>query len=125
MKGIVKYTGYWFVEYEDYWMGDNRCELIKKEAVLPIRNGGIDWSEYDGKEVSFEIDKETNQAIIIPVLPTESILKEETKPGFEEKRMALLIEHAYNQEVGDEGLFPNHTDKDIWIAGFKAGIKYS
>ena len=28
------------------------------------------------------------------------------------------------ENVGDEGLFPNHTDKDIWIAGFKAGYSY-
>jgi hypothetical protein len=26
--------------------------------------------------------------------------------------------------VGDEGLFPNHTDEDIWINGFMAGYKY-
>jgi len=28
------------------------------------------------------------------------------------------------KNVGDDGLFPNHTDKDIWIAGFKAGYSY-
>ena len=28
------------------------------------------------------------------------------------------------KNVGDDGLFPNHTDKDIWIAGFKAGFSY-
>ena len=28
------------------------------------------------------------------------------------------------EKVGDDGLFPNHTDKDIWIAGFKAGYSY-
>ena len=35
-----------------------------------------------------------------------------------------MLEHLASEEfknVGDEGLFPNHTDKDIWIAGFKAG----
>ena len=35
-----------------------------------------------------------------------------------------LLEHLANEEfkkVGDDGLFPNHTDKDIWTAGFKAG----
>lgn len=26
--------------------------------------------------------------------------------------------------VGDEGLFPNHSDKDIWVAGFKAAIDW-
>ena len=48
----------------------------------------------------------------------------QTKPGFVEKRMNQMLEHLANEEfksVGDEGLFPNHTDKDIWIAGFKAG----
>ncbi len=25
------------------------------------------------------------------------------------------------RNVPDDGLFPNHSDKDIWIAGFKAG----
>ena len=47
-----------------------------------------------------------------------------TKPGFVEKRMRQMLEHLASEEfksVGDEGLFPNHTDKDIWIAGFKAG----
>jgi hypothetical protein len=24
--------------------------------------------------------------------------------------------------VGDDGLFPNHTDKDIWVNGFIAGM---
>ena len=35
-----------------------------------------------------------------------------------------LLEHLANEafkSVGDEGLFPNHTDKDIWVNGFKAG----
>ena len=48
----------------------------------------------------------------------------QTKPGFVEKRMNQMLEHLANEafkNVGDEGLFPNHTDKDIWIAGFKAG----
>jgi hypothetical protein len=28
------------------------------------------------------------------------------------------------ENVGDEKLFPNHTDKDIWIAGFKKGTEW-
>lgn len=32
----------------------------------------------------------------------------------------IAIEEFKN--VGDEGLFPNHTDKDIWISGFKTGF---
>lgn len=30
------------------------------------------------------------------------------------------IASAQFEYVGDEGLFPNHTNKDIWIAGFVA-----
>jgi hypothetical protein len=47
-----------------------------------------------------------------------------TKPGFVEKRINQMLEHLANEafkNIGDEGLFPNHTDKDIWTAGFKAG----
>lgn len=28
------------------------------------------------------------------------------------------------EKVGDDKLFPNHSDKDIWIAGFIAGATY-
>jgi len=51
-----------------------------------------------------------------------------TKPGFEEKRMAqwrAVMEKEFNNSVGDEGLFPNHSDKDIWMAGFEAGYQYN
>lgn len=27
------------------------------------------------------------------------------------------------KNVGDEGLFPNYTDRDIWLSGFKAGFE--
>lgn len=26
------------------------------------------------------------------------------------------------KNVGDEGLFPNHSDKDIWVSGFRDAI---
>lgn len=38
----------------------------------------------------------------------------------------MTIEELANEEfefVGNGGLFPNHTDKDIWISGFKNGYK--
>jgi hypothetical protein len=28
------------------------------------------------------------------------------------------------ENVGDEKLFPNHTDKDIWMNGFYEGAKW-
>jgi hypothetical protein len=27
------------------------------------------------------------------------------------------------EKVGDDKLFPNHTDKDIWVSGFITGYK--
>ena len=50
-----------------------------------------------------------------------------TKPGFVERRMAqwrAIMEMEFNKSVGDDGLFPNHSDKDIWMAGFEAGYNY-
>lgn len=50
-----------------------------------------------------------------------------TKPGFVENRMALwraIMEKEFTKTVGDEGLFPNHSDKDIWMAGFEVGYNY-
>jgi len=47
-----------------------------------------------------------------------------TKPGFVEKRINQMLEYLSNESfknVGDNGLFLNHTDKDIWTDGFKAG----
>lgn len=51
----------------------------------------------------------------------------QTKPGFVERRMEQMLDITAREEfknVGDEGLFPNHTDKDIWMSGFKAGYMY-
>ena len=32
-------------------------------------------------------------------------------------------ELAYQKHVGDEGLFPNHSDKDIWLSGYISALK--
>ena len=44
-----------------------------------------------------------------------------TKCNEPEKIDYKAIEEIANEEfknVGDEGLFPNHSDKDIWMCGF-------
>lgn len=28
------------------------------------------------------------------------------------------------KKVGDDGLFPNHSDEDIWVKGFLEGVKH-
>ena len=43
------------------------------------------------------------------------------------KEENIDFESVANEEfknVGDDGLFPNHTDKDIWISGFVSGLKW-
>lgn len=83
----------------------------------------------EGLEVDFEIVANEGEPLGKGEQPYKQYAKLipidfQTKPGFVEKRMRLMLEHLANEEfkkVGDEGLFPNHTDKDIWIAGFKAG----
>jgi hypothetical protein len=34
----------------------------------------------------------------------------------------IALEELKN--VGDDGLFPNHSDGDIWVSGFMAGYNY-
>ena len=83
----------------------------------------------EGLEVDFEIVANEGEPLGKGEQPYKQYAKLipinfQTKPGFVEKRMSQMLEHLANEEfknVGDEGLFPNHTDKDIWIAGFKAG----
>lgn len=41
----------------------------------------------------------------------------------QEENIYSIAEKEF-QNVGDEGLFPNHTDKDIWISGFVAAVNY-
>lgn len=97
-----------------------RLPLINKGYVSGLRL-------YEGLEVEFDIihaiipvEDGTTMHKCAKLIPIEF----QTKPGFVEKRTEQMLEHLANEEfknVGDEGLFPNHTDKDIWIAGFKAG----
>ena len=43
----------------------------------------------------------------------------------EQLELELLASDVFdNTSHGDEGLFPNHTDKDIWMKGFIAGIEH-
>ena len=34
----------------------------------------------------------------------------------------LNLSEKYEANIADDGQFPNHTDKDIWMSGFKAAI---
>lgn len=87
---------------------------------------------WEGLEVDFEIITENVNGLFQyaakPHLPFVVLEDFETKPGFVEKRTEQMLHIIANEEfnnVGDDGLFPNYSDKDIWIAGFKAGFTYS
>lgn len=47
--------------------------------------------------------------------------------GAFEYQEAVRMEEIANEQfknVGDEGLFPNHTDKDIWVNGFVSAFEW-
>jgi hypothetical protein len=134
MKGILHKTDEgWIVIYDQIPGGG----IIKRnQNSLPLHPDNIptqaeDHFWIDGKEVDFEVilgiphDLEpTNGSTLAFEAVEYAKLIFQTKPGFVEKRMSQMLEHLANEEfknIGDEGLFPNHTDKDIWTAGFKAG----
>lgn len=40
------------------------------------------------------------------------------------KNSEIIAHKCFDYMVADEGLFPNHTDKDIWVSGFKSGLEW-
>ena len=44
------------------------------------------------------------------------------------KKLTVLeienIGYELVKSVGDDGLFPNYTDENIWVDGFKSGINF-
>lgn len=44
-------------------------------------------------------------------------------PEITDEQIDNAVVKAY-ENVGDEKLFPNHTDKDIWMNGFYEGAKW-
>ena len=44
-------------------------------------------------------------------------------PPLSQSEVEKLAESEF-KNVGDEGLFPNHSDKDIWTKGFIAGFTH-
>ena len=41
-----------------------------------------------------------------------------------QEEMVEVVARREFEKVGDEGLFPNHTDMDIWVSGFVAAVNY-
>ena len=57
-------------------------------------------------------------------LPVEEILCNECGKFFDNLTIEKIASVEFERNLTDEGLFPNHTDKDIWVKGFKAGVEW-
>ena len=67
-------------------------------------------------------------------LKTTNMEKQLSKESHSDQVIDLMNKNAYEdierlanlefQDVADEGLFPNHSDKDIWINGFVSAYVY-
>jgi hypothetical protein len=55
------------------------------------------------------------------IVDTNEMVYSQTEISDEEIDNAVVKEY---ENVGDEKLFPNHTDKDIWMNGFYEGAKW-
>jgi hypothetical protein len=126
MKGILHKESYgWVVRYKpEYKYPRPWLEMkIYPNDLLYLLDSD------DNTEVEFNIvDEFTHPELFTNVgwgdgracakLSTGAITQTLTDAGIE------FIAHEEFKNVGDEGLFPNHTDKDIWVNGFLEGVKW-
>jgi hypothetical protein len=103
---------YWNAYKEGQYSGDKTAEeyyqkTFKKDMFMEIK-----FTNVGKKQSQKELIKE--------------IMDLDAKDGLYE----ISDEEIYNavvkeyENVGDEKLFPNHTDKDIWMNGFYEGAKW-
>ena len=103
---------YWNAYKEGQYSGDKTAEeyyqkIFKKDMFMEIK-----FTNVGKKQSQKELIKE--------------IMDLDAKDGLYE----ISDEEIYNavvkeyENVGDEKLFPNHTDKDIWMNGFYEGVKW-
>lgn len=106
---------------------ENQKELIKEIMDLDAKDG-----LYED-----EVDKLAHQYNPVMKLDAEfiragfkagykkakEIQKEQSQPEISDEEIDNAVVKEY-ENVGDEKLFPNHTDKDIWMNGFCEGIKW-
>ena len=71
-------------------------------------------------DVQFNGTQEEWDALVEKNKKTQ-VSKKQTEISDEEIDNAVVKEY---ENVGDEKLFPNHTDKDIWMNGFCEGTKW-
>ena len=118
MKGtITKLDNQWMVRY-DTFQNDHSYPLPaynflplhpEYQTILPLN------LDLEGGEVEFKAVEEPQYKIYAKLIqPKEKISDEEIDNN-------IVKEY---ENVGDEKLFPNFTDKDIWMDGFYDGAKW-
>jgi lipoate-protein ligase A len=65
--------------------------------------------------------KEKNINIFDAKIKSLELVKQRLEISDEEIDNAVVLQY---ENVGDEKLFPNHSDKDIWMNGFYEGAKW-
>jgi hypothetical protein len=86
-----------------------RCEFIK--FLL---------SKYSGQDFkTLEIDPVEEFNKFLAEMPHH---KSKVKVNPYDRSVVEAVAEVEFTKVGDEGLFPNYTDKDIWIDGFVSGF---
>ena len=101
---------------------------IKLQLIGKIEQGEFLLSfKYHGNITDIAYSSDEEGVINFSCFP-ESYWFQDDHIKTSEKVVNLEFEEIVNLEfekVGDDKLFPNHTDKDIWVAGFKAGYEYT
>ena len=103
---------YWNAYKEGQYSGDKTAEEYYQETFKKDMFMEIKFTNVGKKQSQKELIKE--------------IMDLDAKDGLYE----ISDEEIYNavvkeyENVGDEKLFPNHTDKDIWMNGFYEGAKW-
>jgi hypothetical protein len=107
-----------------------------KEEATPMKQTAVEWlieelGEYFPHEIggihlmvnkAKEMEKQQERDACGLAL-SKLLYKQALKSEISDEEIDNLVVKQY-ENVGDEKLFPNHTDKDIWMNGFYEGAKW-
>lgn len=106
------------IDYIKYFGNDNngKGSVQNGRASFKTMHGTSSGTEH--KEIIAHSDRQIEG---MPLLDKEEI--EHYISAYKLSEVEKLANKEF-ENVGDEKLFPNHSDKDIWVSGFKSGYEY-
>lgn len=144
MKGSLHKTEKgWVVKYTT-WLEDKTI-AFNNEVPLHPYDYNITWTEADeGKEIEFSLgmdcvvgcsgtcgtchhaEKYARLDKTIEKVVTESRFATDNKEALEkiERLQNEFVAYKTFDKFFKDDLFPNHTDRDIWVSGFMYGLSY-